>query len=285
GFVDYVWYRRNFSNPKDWKGKRVLLHIGACDWETTVWINGGEVGFHRGGNGQFSFDITDHLIDGENTVVIRAFDDVRSGLQTAGKQSQREESHGIFYTRTTGIWQTVWLEAVSDTYIKKFSVTPDIHQGMFFIEANLEGEDQGMTLSAEAFLDGQSVGKGEAETQWRNTRVHVPLSEKILWTVETPTLYSIKLLLKKGDKTVDEVETYAGLREVDIQGRAILLNGKPVFQRLVLDQGFYPEGVWTAPTDEALARDIELSKSVGFNGARLHQKVFEPRFLYHADRL
>ncbi|MCA9416226.1 MAG: hypothetical protein KC917_08145, partial [Candidatus Omnitrophica bacterium] len=113
----------------------------------------------------------------------------------------------------------------------------------------------------------------------------VPLSEKKFWTVDTPTLYSIKLLLKKGDKTVDEVETYAGLREVDIQGRAILLNGKPVFQRLVLDQGFYPEGVWTAPTDEALARDIELSKSVGFNGARLHQKVFEPRFLYHADRL
>lgn len=285
GFVDYVWYRRAFSIPEAWKGKEILLHIGACDWETTVWVNGSEVGFHRGGNGQFSFDISKHLKEGENTIVIRAFDNVRSGLQTAGKQSQREESHGIFYTRTTGIWQTVWLEAVPQTSIKTFSITPDIEQGIFLIEAHLAGDDWGMTLSVEAFLDSQLVGEGQSDAQWRNTLVHVPLKEKKLWTLDAPTLYSLKITLKKGEETIDEVETYAGLREVDIQGRAILLNGKPIFQRLVLDQGFYPDGVWTAPSDEALARDIELSKSVGFNGARLHQKVFEPRFLYHADRL
>lgn len=285
GFVDYVWYRRTIEIPESWEGLRTLLHIGACDWETTVWVNGRRVGFHRGGNAQFSFDLTDFLAEGENTLVIRAFDDVRSGLQTAGKQSQREESHGIFYTRTTGIWQTVWLEAVDPISIVNFSVVSDIEKGAFDIDCELRGDFAGATVLAEAFLGDRSVGRAESPARWRRTTIQLPLSERKLWSVDSPSLYTLKLRVVREKSTLDEVATYGGLREITLRGRAILINGEPVFQRLVLDQGFYPDGVWTAPSDQALIRDIELSKSVGFNGARLHQKVFEPRFLYHADRL
>lgn len=285
GFVDYVWYRRTIEIPESWEGLHTLLHIGACDWETTVWVNGRRVGFHRGGNSQFSFDLTDFLSDGENTLVIRAYDDVRSGLQTAGKQSQREESHGIFYTRTTGIWQTVWLEAVNPVSIENFSVVPDIGKGAFDIDFDLRGDFAGAVLIAEAFLGDRSVGRAEAPARWRTTTIHLPLSEKKLWSVDSPTLYTLRLRVVREKSTLDEVASYGGLREITLRGRAILLNGEPVFQRLVLDQGFYPDGIWTAPSEGALIQDIKLSQSVGFNGARLHQKVFEPRFLYHADRL
>jgi hypothetical protein len=285
GFVKYVWYRREFEVPEDWEGKRVRFHVGACDWETTVWINGARVGFHRGSSDPFDFDITPLLKEGTNAVTLKVYDDVRTGLQPGGKQSQREESHGIYYTRTTGIWQTVWLEAVGDTFVESLSILPDPDNSKVTVETTLDGKWKDHRIEIAAFAEGAEVGTAKGDAAWGATRIDVPLTEKRLWSPKDPFLYDLKVKVLKGVTVVDEVESYFGLRKMEIQGRAILLNGEPVFQRLVLDQGFYPDGIWTAPTDAALEGDIRLSMEAGFNGARLHQKVFEPRFLYHADRL
>jgi len=259
--------------------------VGACDWKTDVWVNGALVGEHTGGSAPLAVEITDALRRGENTVIIHAFDDTRSGLQACGKQSHQEKSHGCFYTRTTGIWQTVWLEGVGESFIEHFAVLPDPNNARVLLEAEVDGPSRGLTLTATAYAEGKEVGKAQTPADWRHTCLTLDLSGKRLWSVADPFLYDLKLTLERGDEVVDALDSYFGLRTVSIEGAAILINGEPVFQRLVLDQGFYPDGIWTAPSDEALKRDIELSQAVGFNGARLHQKVFEPRFLYWADKL
>jgi hypothetical protein len=285
GFVTYVWYRRDFEVPAQWAGKRVLFHVGACDWQTTAWVNGQKVGEHQGGSTPFTFDITGALQPGKNTVTLKVYDDHRTGCQASGKQSPKPESFGCMYTRTTGIWQTVWLEAVSETHIQDHFVITDIQSGHVALHARVEGPREGVQVVAEASVEGKVVGLAEAPAAWGLTSLGLALSEKRLWSIEDPFLYDLKLQLVKGGVVIDEVKTYFGLRKIEVQGAAILLNGKPVFQRLALDQGFYPDGIWTAPSDAALVNDIDLSMAAGFNGARLHQKVFEPRFLYHADRL
>ena len=286
-FVKNVWYRRTFTVPAGWTSPRIRLHINACDFETRVWVNGALAGTHEGGNAAFNFDVT-RLIqrDGENTVIVHAFDDTGSGNQPLGKQSIRDgESFGIFYTPTTGIWQTVWLEGVGETFIDAFRVNPDPKRGQAGLEVDLDGPSRGLTLEAEALLDGETVGLDTMEVDWRDNRLLLTLSNVMPWSPASPMLYDLKLTLKRGDEVVDQVASYFGLRRVTVEGMAILINGEAIFQRLVLDQGFYPDGVWTAPTDEALKHDIELSMKAGFNGARLHQKVFEPRFHYWADKL
>jgi len=285
GFVENVWYRRTFTIPAEWTSPRVRLHVGACDYRTRVWVNDTLVGTHVGGSAAFAFDVTAALKDGENTVIIHAFDDTRSGLQASGKQSHREKSYGCVYTRTTGIWQTVWLEGVGASFIKQFAVTPDPNNSRVLVHAEIDGPSMGLTLAAIASAGEKAVGTAETAADWRHTELVIDLTEKRLWAVEDPFLYDLAFVLKKGDQVVDTVNSYFGLRTVSIEGMAILINGEPVFQRTVLDQGFYPEGIWTAPTDAALKHDIELSQAAGFNGARLHQKVFEPRFLYWADTL
>ncbi|MBI1389623.1 MAG: beta-galactosidase [bacterium] len=285
GFMKNVWYKRTFSVPAGWKADRIRLHIGACDWLTGVWVNGVYIGDHEGGYSAFSFDVTRALKPGENTVLIHAYDDSAGGLQPLGKQSREEKSGGIFYTRTTGIWQTVWLEGVGESFLSDFHVTPDPAASRILIQAEVDGPSEGLTVSVQAFADGKLAGEAETPAAWRDNQLVVNLSPKRLWSVNDPFLYDLKVRLKKGGEIVDEVNSYFGLRDVRIEGGAILINGEPVFQRLVLDQGFYPDGIWTAPTDDDLRGDIERSKAVGFNGARLHQKVFEPRFLYWADKL
>ncbi len=286
GFVRNVWYRRSVDVPGGWSGKRVMLHVGACDWKTTAWVNGKAAGTHTGGSAAFAFDITPLLKSGENTVVIHAFDDVRSGVQAGGKQSPKNESFGCMYTRTTGIWQTVWLEAVGTSYIENFRVTPDPDRARARLWVHVEGFSSGMMLRAVAKIDGRDVGKAETAVAGGNAVLELPLSEMRLWHPGSPQLYDLRLTLSAADgAAVDGLDSYFGMRTVTIEGRALLINKQPVFQRTVLDQGFYPDGVWTAPNDEALKHDIELSMEAGFNGARLHQKVFEPRFLYWADKL
>ncbi|MBO7394010.1 MAG: beta-galactosidase [Abditibacteriota bacterium] len=286
GFVRNVWYTRTFTVPSEWKSERVRLHIGACDYKTALYINGFRVTVHKGGSAPIVADITPYISEGENEVIVHAFDDTRSGSQPLGKQSAAYYSAGCHYTRTTGIWQSVWLEGVGRSYIDKFVLTADINSGAVFVRPIARINEPNLTFEAVAYMDGKEVGKAAEKLNWRNTCLPVFLSEKRLWSLEDPYLYDMKLILRNGDgEAVDEVSTYFGLREVTIDGGAVLINGKPVFQRLVLDQGFYPYGIWTAPTDEALVNDIKLSMAAGFNGARLHQKVFEPRFLYHADRL
>ena len=213
------------------------------------------------------------------------FDDTRSGLQATGKQSHTEKSHDCLYTRTTGIWQTVWLEGVGSTFVSNVRTESDVKQSRLLLHAEVDGPAEGLTLRAIASAGGRVVGSAESPADWRNSRLVLNLSEKRPWSVEDPFLYDLKLVLLRDGQPIDRVDSYFGLREVTIDGAAILINGKPEFQRLVLDQGFYPDGIWTAPSDEALRNDIRLSQAAGFNGARLHQKVFEPRFLYWADKL
>ncbi|MBQ4528505.1 MAG: beta-galactosidase [Clostridia bacterium] len=274
-FLNSVWYKREI-NIKD-KIKRIILHIGACDYFTTVYVNGKEVGTHKGGYTSFEFDITDFVQIGLNTLVINAVDDCRTGLQPSGKQSPQYDSYGCYYTRTTGIWQSVWLEYVPETHIKSAKFYPDAANGKIEISALVEGKAD---FVAKAFYDGKEVGKATAKTFGNEARVSIELSEIHLWELGDGKLYDLEL--SYGD---DRVKSYFGLRNVHLDGKKFMLNGKSVFQRTVLDQGFYPDGLYTAPTEEAMIADIQMGLDAGFNGARLHEKVFEPRFLYHCDRM
>ncbi|MDR1011305.1 MAG: hypothetical protein LBM04_09325 [Opitutaceae bacterium] len=284
GLMKNVWYRRSFELPAAMRGRRVRLHFGAVDYQAWVWINGSLAGGHTGGNVSFNLDITPFLRDGANEIVVRAFDDTTSGRQPTGKQTHTV-SNGCMYTRTTGIWQPVWLEAVGSSFVENFSIVSDPDHARVLIEAEVNGDDRGLTLTAEAFAGGKKVGEDSCPAAWRNNRLVLTLSEKKLWEPGAPFLYDLKFTLTRDGKKIDEVSGYFGLRKVSIEGRAILINGKRVFQRLILDQGFYPDGIWTAPDDAELKADIERSLAAGYNGARLHQKVFEPRFLYWADKL
>lgn len=281
-FMRAVWYKRAFVLPEAARGKHVLLHFGAVDYASEVWVNGTSVGTHKGGYTSFSFDITDVLIDGENVITLCAQDDTRSGHQPSGKQSPRYESYGCYYTRTTGIWQTVWLEWVDPIYMKEIAITPHAAQGTVTIRVATGGA---CTLRVCASYEGKTMGEASTLSDGNTAEVTLALAEKHLWNVGEPKLYDLVLELTRGEMVVDRVESYFGLRSVRFDGLRFMINDKPVFQRLVLDQGFYPDGIYTAPTDEALRRDIELSMAMGFNGARLHEKVFEARFLYHADHM
>lgn len=276
-FMAAVWYRRTFTLPEEAQGKRVLLHFGAVDFRCEAWVNGKSVGVHEGGYVSFTFEITDALVPGENTLVVCADDDQRAGFQPYGKQSARYESYGCSYTRTTGIWQTVWLEFLPETHIEKIKIFPSVETGSFDVEALLKGAG---TLTVEAAYEGRPMGAASVKAEGGLVRLHLPLQETHLWELGCGRLYDLKLTYGE-----DRVQSYAGLRSVRLDGYRFLLNGKSVFQRTVLDQGFYPDGIYTAPSDQALENDIHLSMACGFNGARLHEKIFEERFLYHCDRL
>ena len=284
-FIPAVWYRRLFTLPEAWEDKRILLHFGAVDYDAWVYVNGRLAGFHRGGYTPFTLEMTDHLERGENTVTLYAEDDTRSRLQPRGKQSDQYESYRCLYTRTTGIWQTVWLEAVPEICIQSLRLTPLLEQGALLVQARLRGDSRDFWLEAEARAEGDIGGQGKclAENGWGCCLL--PLSDVRPWSPQDPFLYDLRLTLHCEGETLDRVESYFGLRSIGVCDGVVLFNGRPIFQRLVLDQGYYPDGIYTAPTDEALRKDIELAQALGFNGARLHQKVFEPRFLYWADRL
>jgi beta-galactosidase/beta-glucuronidase len=283
GYVDFmnaVWYKKTIDvSGEDLSGgKRTILHIGACDYKTEVWVNGKSVGTHIGGYIAFSFDITDYLTVGANVITICADDTTRSN-QPGGKQSPNYYSGGCHYTRTTGIWQTVWTECVPASYIKSTKYTPDIHSSTLYIEADVK-DAIGKSLTAEAFFSGKSVGKVTKQIYSDSVFIDLKLSELNLWSIETPNLYDLKLTLDN-----DSVDSYFGMREIVYSKNRFYLNGKSIFQRLILDQGFYPDGIYTAPTDDELKADVQRSMDMGFNGARLHQKIFEPRFLYHCDKM
>ena len=279
-FIPAVWYKKSITVTEEQLKGRVLLHFGAVDFECDIYINGEKAGNHFGGYSSFTLDITDYLNIGENDLTVNARDNLRSGRQPKGKQSSSFYSQGCDYTRTTGIWQTEWLEIVPTGYIKTAKYYPDIEAGAFDIELTLS---LGGKLTVEALYDGKNVGSCTKEIKGRYTRFRLPLAEKHLWEVGKGRLYDLKFTLET-DHGTDVLYSYAGLREVRIDGFKVLINGKSVFQRTVLDQGFYPDGIYTAPCDEALKHDIELSMSLGFNGARLHEKMFEPRFLFHCDK-
>ena len=283
-YMTDVWYRRLVQIPVSMKGKRILLHFGGVDYKTWVYVNGKLAGTHIGENAAFAFDITSLLKERDNEIVVKVYDNLRSGIQPGGKQAF-DKSEGCVYTRTTGIWQTVWLEAVGSSYLKNITVIPNPDHSSAKITADVDGLNNDLKLKVEALIDGKVVGSATSSGLKSNQLMELKLKEKKLWEPGSPFLYDLKLTLTQGGKIIDELKSYFGLRKVTVEGRRILINDKPVFQRLILDQGFYPDGIWTAPTDEALKHDIEMSMAAGYNGARLHQKVFEPRFLYWADKL
>ncbi len=285
-FLEAVWYRRTVEVPAAWAGRRVHLHFGAVDQDATVWVDGVEVARHRGGWTPFTADLGERT--GPFEVVVRARDTHR-GPQARGKQSSEWANHACDYTRTTGIWQTVWAEPVPAAHLRRTRITPDLAGSAFALEQPLSGNHAGWHVRATLTDAAGDVVTGTVRADLDLApRLHlrVPADRVRTWSPADPHLYGLVVeLLDDAGGIVDRVASYAGLRSVAIDGKAVLLNGEPVFQRLVLDQGWYPDGLLTAPDDAALVRDIELSLAAGFNGARLHQKVFEERFLFHADRL
>ena len=289
-FISAMWYHRKVSVPSGWAGKRIFLRFGAADWECETYVDGVSQGVHYGGTSSFSFDVTKALRDGrEHELVVRIADHSRgrySNGQPKGKQIYEYESNGCYYTRVTGIWQTVWLEAVAEGGLESCRIVPDLDSGSFFFTPRFVSRpEKGARVRATVKADGKSVATAEAPAvpgtaffaQVRNVRA---------WSPDDPFLYDIDFEVVGADgRSVDAVKSYAGLRKIETRGNRLYLNDKPLYVRFVLDQGYYPDGVWTAPSDAALKKDIELSLAAGFNGARLHQKVFEERFHYWADRL
>lgn len=275
GFVNMVWYRRKVNVRKG--DKKVFLHIGAADYLTTVLVNSKPVGRHSGGYTSFGFDITDFVSDGENEIFILCEDSVKNPMVMRGKQSERKKSHGCDYTRTTGIWQSVYLEYVPQSYIINFKIYPNVRNCSVTINAEFEGVAD---FSCNVLYKGRIVGTAEQKQACSNLIFEIKLSEKHLWEIGQGRLYDLKMTFGE-----DKVSSYFGLRNVRLDGFRFLINEKSIFQRLVLDQGFYKQGIYTAPDEKDFMQDIRISMDLGFNGARLHQKVFEPRFLYHCDKM
>jgi beta-galactosidase/beta-glucuronidase len=299
-FHDVVWYARTFDHSRDRDG-RLLLHFGAVDYHATVWVNGVHVASHEGGHTPFSADVTHALTEAENVVVVRAEDPSRDVTIPRGKQYWTEKPEGIFYTRTTGIWQTVWLEPVGRHRIGTLRLTPDVDTASIGLEVSIVDCQPGMSLRVVVELDGEpvledTIGLPSARVQRSLPLLRVGASpdtphlsewpSPALWSPEAPNLYDLRLeLVDAGGGALDTVESYFGMRKIEVHGGKVFLNGRPLYQRLVLDQGYFPEGILTAPTDEDLRRDVELAREMGFNGARKHQKVEDPRYLFWADTL
>ncbi|MDY5329208.1 MAG: glycoside hydrolase family 2 TIM barrel-domain containing protein [Bacteroidaceae bacterium] len=285
-FIPCVWYQRNINIPAEWNGKKILLHFGAADYETKVYVDGKMVGEHKGAGSSFNFDITSYVKAGQQAnLMVRVYDNLRGGMQPGGKQCTALYSAGCSYTRVTGIWQTVWMEAVNEQALKNVFAIPDIDQQQLVVRPEFYNEGNNNTLTVEVKDGKKTVAKRTSQASNQSTIV-LPIKNAHLWSPEDPYLYDVKYTVKNAQgEVIDEVSSYMGMRKVHISGGYFYLNNKPYFQRLVLDQGYYPDGIWTAPSDEALRQDIEMSKAVGFNGARLHQKVFEERYYYWADKL
>lgn len=279
GFMKEVSYEREFEVKKE-EGRRILLRFGAVDYIARVYINSAFVGYHRGGYTPFFFDIGGFVSDGKNTLTVDVFDDTRDPSQPSGKQSPEEENRGCFYTRSTGIWQTVWLEYVEDTYIENAKITPDAVNGNVYLRVNANQNASGLTLCAHVLLDGNDICEGSAIFSGRTALLALNVRDLKYWDIGSPVLYDLKLELGN-----DSVDTYFGFRTIETKGNRVLLNGRSVFQRLVLDQGYYPDGIYTAKDVFEIEDDIRLAMEAGFNGARLHMKVFEPYAAYYADRI
>jgi beta-galactosidase/beta-glucuronidase len=283
-FHPYVWYRRSVTIPAAWKGKRVLLHFGAVDYHAMVWVNGKLAGSHEGGSTPFGFDVTPLLRPGANAVTVRAFDPPTDRSIPRGKQYWEPKSRGIFYTRTSGIWQTVWMEAVSETYLERVRITPS-NDGSVRFDAYIQNPQPDLELRAVISSGQGRVSESISSATRTRTVAGTYVADPALWTPEAPRLYDVVLELRRGGQVVDKVNSYFGFRSVAMGQGRFLLNGRPYYFKMVLDQGYWPESILTPPSDEAIQFDIRATKEMGFNGARKHQKLEDPRFLYWADKM
>lgn len=289
-----VWYRRTVQlAPEDQSG-RLLLHFGAVDYSAHVWVNGQLVAQHEGGHTPFSADITTVLREGEQEIVVRAEDQPRDLTQPRGKQYWEEQPRRIWYHRTTGIWQPVWLEPVAETYITEVRWTPDLERGMLGLQVRLNQHPaKPLRLGVRLSLRGVTLADDVYTVERAEIRRDIALEssgltmsrEHLLWSPRFPNLIDAELTVLDGEETLDEALSYAGVRSAGFSNGRFLLNGRPYYLRLVLEQGYWPQSHIAAPSNEALRREVELTKSLGFNGVRIHQKVEDPRFLYWCDKL
>ena len=311
-FIQEMYYQKTFKIPETWKNKKILLHFGGVDYESTIYINKKKVGFNQGGSTPFSLEISSFLnkntendlklyvidkrcagspepkFDYKGRGVFRSQDDIKKWVlnknrfQPRGKQSTFRHSYGCYYTRTTGIWQTVWLEAVNHKNIKNINIQANVKSSSFIFIPEYSSKFSG-NLKVDIFFKNKLIKSSLISTKIKKFEIKIPKVK--LWSIGKPNLYNFTFTLIDKNKTIDKVESYGGMRSIEVKKNKIYLNGKKLYQRLVLDQGFYPNGIWTAPSDKDLKNDIILSMKAGFNGARLHEKVFEDRFHYWADKL
>ncbi|TAH73824.1 MAG: glycoside hydrolase family 2 [Anaerolineaceae bacterium] len=292
-FHKTVWYRRNFSLPHSMQNKQIILHFGAVDYYCKVWINDRLVKEHIGGQTSFSVNISEVINYSEdNTIRLQVLDDHADLEMSRGKQFWEEESRSIFYTRTTGIWQSVWIEAVSENHLKNVFITPYLDEQSVRFEYNLEGKAD-LTLEAQISYKGTHVTDFKVDEKSMKGCITISLNqpalrawnftEELTWSPEHPRLFDVTFRVYQGEIIEDEVTSYFAMRKVSVENGVFKLNNRPYYQKLLLDQGYWPESLLTAPTDEAFIKDIQLVKEMGFNGVRKHQKVEDPRFFYHAD--
>lgn len=285
GSDNELWYQREFTVPSKWKNNKVLLHFGAVDWKADVWVNNVKVGQHTGGYTPFSFDITPALVNGNNTLVVKVWDSTDEGYQPRGKQVNNP--HGIWYTPVTGIWQTVWLEPVPETHIENIRITPDIDKNILAVQAVTNVCISAAKVEVKVKDGSRVVATGQAIN---NQPVEITMPENVkLWSPDDPYLYDLEIILWDGTRQLDKVESYAAMRKYsmkrDDKGIVRLqLNNKDLFQFGPLDQGWWPDGLYTAPTDEALEYDVVKTKELGFNMIRKHVKVEPARWYSHCDR-
>ena len=288
---DVLWYQRAFTVPEAWHGRRILLHFGAVDYRAWVWLNGQLVAYHEGGHTPFHADVTAALAE-VNHLVVRVEDVSADLTQPRGKQYWKEQPEKIFYTGTSGIWQTVWLEPVDRNHLARVQFTPDVSRESVSVTCFASQATAGR-VAVEISFAGAVVATADIPlSDSRGTSV-IPLPKVHLWSPETPNLYDVRLRLYRGeepcdevdDEVYDEVVSYFGMRQIAVEDGRVRLNGAPYMMKLVLDQGYWPDGLLTPPSDAAIRHDVELARAMGFNGVRKHQKVEDPRYLYWADRL
>ena len=285
GKENELWYSREFTVPSSWKGKNILLHFGAVDWQADVWVNGVKMGQHRGGYTPFSFDITPVLAKGKNQITVKVWDPSDEGYQPRGKQVKHPD--GLWYTPVSGIWQTVWMEPVSANHITRLKTTPDIDKKILIVEAHTATGNPSAVVSVVVSEGGKVVATGKA---MQGQPVQLAIENARLWSPENPFLYDMKVTLTDNGKVIDEVNSYAAMRKYSIRQGAdgitrLQLNNRNVFHFGPLDQGWWPDGLYTAPTDEALVYDIKKVKDFGYNMIRKHVKVEPARWYTHCDKL
>lgn len=285
GSKNELWYHREFTVPANWKSDRVLLHFGAVDWKADIWVNDIKVGQHVGGYTPFSFDVTSALKKGNNKLVVRVWDPTDEGYQPRGKQVNRPE--GIWYTPVSGIWQTVWLEPVSDNFIENLKITPDIDKNILTVEAITNKLEKSNVVEVKV-MDGTRTVAVSKSINNQAVEVSMPADVK-LWSPSNPFLYDLEVTVYDGAKEFDKVKSYAAMRKYSSKRDAngivrLQLNNKDLFQFGPLDQGWWPDGLYTAPSDEALEYDVVKTKDLGFNMIRKHVKVEPARWYMHCDK-
>jgi beta-galactosidase/beta-glucuronidase len=290
-----IWYRRGFTVPSGWGERQIKLNFGAVDYDTSLWVNGIFVGTNQGGYVPFSFNITDCLIEGENQLVLRVFDD-ETPNRPRGKQTAKKDNWACWYTRVSGIWQSVWLEPVAKNHLKTVKLLPNLDQEEVLIRFQLSNYSENTRIRFRLLFKDKVVSEAETSInkEFDQFADIVPLSEHAFkmtvpdiqpWSPETPNLYDLEIRLNEAGQTIDEVRTYFGMRKISVEQGRICLNNKPYYLRMILDQGIWSDGLYTPRSIDELKKDVEMTKAFGFNGARKHQKIEDPYYYYFCDKL